>query len=128
VSADDGFTAVLLLALMALAALLCVVTADAANVLVARARAQTAADASALAAATAEWPFAANGETPQQAATRVAERGGATLVSCTCPLRGTARVEVSMPTHIRRLGAAPRVVHAVAEAHLDVNRIFEPQR
>ncbi len=125
---DDGFTAALLLALMALAALLCLVTADAANVLVSRARAQAAADAAALAAATAEWPFAANGETPEQAATAAADANGAVLVSCACPLRSSARVEVSMPTRIRMLGVAPREVRAFAEAKLDVNRIFAPQR
>jgi len=126
---DGGFASVLLVTLLALTALLCLVTADAANVLVSRARAQSAADAAALAAATAEWPFTDNGETPQDAATKAAERSGATLESCECPIRGpSARVEVSMRTRIRMLGVAPSRVLAFAEAKLDINRIFAPQR
>lgn len=126
---DGGFASVLLVTLLALAALLCLVTADAANVLVSRARAQSAADAAALAAATAEWPFADKSETPEHAAAKAAEANGATLESCACPLRGpTARVEVSMRTRIRMLGVAPSKVVSFATAELDVNRIFAPQR
>jgi len=124
---DGGFASALLISLLALAALLCLVTADAANVLVSRARAQAAADAAALAAATAAWPFTGRGETPEQAASRVSAANGATLESCTCPMRATARVVVSMRTRIRMLGVAPSKVSATAAATLDVNRIFAPQ-
>jgi hypothetical protein len=125
---ERGTVSVLLLSLLALAALFCLATADAANVLVVRARARSAADAAALAASVAEWPFAANGGSPQDAASEAARANGATLESCTCPLRGSALVEVSMRTYIRMLGVAPRVVYATAAAKLDINRIFAPQR
>jgi secretion/DNA translocation related TadE-like protein len=126
---ERGFASVMLVSLLALAALLCLVTADAANVLVSRSRAQSAADAAALAAATAEWPFTGEKQTPEQAATDAAQANGATLVSCTCPLRGpTAHVEVQVPTRIRMLGVAPSKVNATAEAKLDIDRIFAPQR
>jgi uncharacterized membrane protein len=125
---DDGFASALLIVLLALAALLCLVTADAANVLVSRARAQSAADAAALAAATAAWPFTHTGTAPEDAARDAAERNGATLESCTCALRAPARVVVSIRTRIRMLGVAPPKVTATAEATLDVNRIFAPQR
>jgi secretion/DNA translocation related TadE-like protein len=126
---ERGFASVMLVSLLALAGLLCLVTADAANVLTSRARAQQAADAAALAAATAEWPFTGTKQTPEQAATEAAQANGAKLVSCACPLRGpTARVEVQLPTRIRMLGVAPSKVTAVAEAMLDIDRIFAPQR
>jgi uncharacterized membrane protein len=116
-------------ALLALAALLCIATADAANVLVSRSHAQHAADAAALAAATAEWPFTKTNLTPDEAADQQAKANGATLVRCDCPLRGpTARVTVSVRTFIRMLGVAPSKVTATAEAKLDINRIFAPQK
>jgi hypothetical protein len=124
---EGGTISVLLMSLLALAALFCLATADAADVLIVRARAQSAADAAALAASVAEWPFAANGEAPKDAASKAAHADGATLESCTCPLRGSASVKVSMRTYIRMLGVAPRVVYATATAKLDINRIFAPQ-
>ncbi len=122
---QDGFASVLLVVLLALAALLCLATADAANVLVTRARAQNAADAAALAAAVAEWPFVARHESPDDAAARVAEANGATVDACDCQLRNTyARVTVSMRTRIRMLGVAPSRVTATAQATFDIDRIF----
>lgn len=124
---DDGCVSALMLALLALAGLLCLAVADAANVLVARARAQSAADAAALAAAVAQWPFAARDEEPTDAAQQTADDNGATLESCECPLRGTsATVTVSVPTRIRLLGVAPPRVDARATSVLDVGRVFEP--
>ena len=124
---EDGFASALLIVLLALAALLCLACADAANVLVSRARAQSAADAAALAAAVAEWPFVAHGEAPDDAASRTAQANGATLESCDCQLRATyARVTVSMATRIRMLGVAPSRVTATASATFDVNRMFAP--
>jgi secretion/DNA translocation related TadE-like protein len=124
---EDGFASAILLALLALAALLCLAVADAANVLVARARAQSAADAAALAAAVAQWPFAGRDEEPVEAAERVAALNGAELESCDCDQRGDeAAVTVSVPTRIRMLGVAPSRVRESATSSLDVNRVFAP--
>jgi secretion/DNA translocation related TadE-like protein len=123
---EDGFGSAVMLALIALVALLCIATADAANVLVSRARAQTAADAAALAAAAAEWPFLKEGD-PSEAARAQATANGASLESCDCPVRGPrAVVVVSIPTRIRMLGVAPKRVSARAEASLDPGRMFSP--
>jgi secretion/DNA translocation related TadE-like protein len=121
---DDGTISVLMLALLALAALVCLATADAANVLLARSRARSAADAAALAAASAQWSL--DGATdPSAIAGHVAEANGAMLTSCDCEHRGTeAVVVVSVPTRIRLLGAAPREVSASATAALDPGRVF----
>jgi secretion/DNA translocation related TadE-like protein len=122
---DDGFAAVLLVVLLALAGLLCLATADAANVLVTRSRAQNAADAAALAAAVAQWPFVARGEAPDEAAARTAERNGARLESCDCEIRASyARVTVSIRTRVRMLGVAPSRVVAKAEATFEPGRMF----
>lgn len=122
---DDGFASTVMLALLALAGLLCLAVADAANVMVARARAQAAADAAALAAAAAQWPFLRQGS-PEEAAVQTAEANGARLESCECPVRGPrARVTVSIPTRIRMLGVAPRRVEAGAEASFDPSRVFD---
>jgi uncharacterized membrane protein len=124
---EDGFVSAIVVALLALAGLLCLAVADAANVLLARARAQSAADASALAAAVAQWPFAGRDEQPAEAAERTAEVNGATLESCECALRAEqATVSVSVPTRIRMLGVAPSRVHATATSAFDVGRVFEP--
>jgi secretion/DNA translocation related TadE-like protein len=126
---DRGFATPIMLALLLLAALLCLATADAANVLVARTRAQSAADAAALAAAAAQWPFLSKDETPEDAAQAVAEQNGAVLESCDCPLRGArATVEVSIDTHIRMLGVAPPRVTAKAQSRIDLDRVFAPHR
>lgn len=121
---EDGFGAAILLVLLALVALVCVASADAANVLLSRARAQTAADAAALAAAAAEWPFLHEGD-PADAARAQAIANGAQLESCVCPVRGSsAIVVVSVPTSIRMLGVAPRRVSAGAEARFDPGQMF----
>ena len=122
---DDGFISVLMLSLLALAGLLCIATADAANVLMARARAQTAADAAALAAAAAQWPLTEREDEPEEIARRVAAANNATLEACECEPRGeSAAVEVSVPTRIRMLAVAPRRVEARARASVDLGRVF----
>ena len=122
---DDGFGSAVMLALLALAGLLCMAVADAANVLVTRSRAQTAADAAALAAATAQWPFTGQRD-PEDAARQGAEDNGASLESCECPERGEkAVVVVSIETRIRMLGVAPPVVYARAEASFEPGGMFE---
>jgi uncharacterized membrane protein len=124
---ENGFAAPILLALLALAGLLCLATADAANVLVSRGRAQGAADAAALSAAAAQWPFLSQDEDPTDAARRSAEANGANLESCDCPIRGPrAIVVVSMATHIRMLGVAPPRIVARAESTIDAGKIFVP--
>jgi uncharacterized membrane protein len=124
---DDGFVSAIVLALLALAGLLCLAIADAANVLVSRARVQSAADAASLAAAVAQWPFASRDEAPDEAAERTAVANGATLESCECPPRGaSATVTVSMATRIRMLGIAPARVRASASSSFDVGRLFVP--
>ena len=123
---DDGMISVLMLSLLLLAALLCLAASDAANVLVARARAQSAADAAALAAASAQWRLASETGDPADAARRIAEANDAVLESCECALRAeNARVTVSRGTSIRMLGVAPSRVAATAEASADVAKLFE---
>ncbi len=121
---EDGFASAIMLSLLALAALLCLATADAANVLLARARAQTAADAAALAAAAAQ--LEPGDEQPEEAAHRTAESNGAALEECDCPAHGgRAVVTVSIATRTHMLGVAPRKVSSRAEASLDLGRLFE---
>ena len=123
---DDGVISVLMMSLLALAALMCLAVADAANVLLARARAQTAADAAALAAAAVQWRVSGAGD-PTAAATSIAEANGAELESCSCALRDDAAVvTVSIATHIRMLGVAPGRVTATATAHADIGPLFAP--
>lgn len=123
---ETGTGGVILLSMLALVALLCLALGDVANVLLARARAQNAADAAALDAAVAAWPVLGDGTAPEDAAERTAEANGAELVSCECPLRGRVAVTVSVRTRVRYLGVAPASVRARAEAHLDPGRIFAP--
>jgi secretion/DNA translocation related TadE-like protein len=124
---DDGVVSVLMVSLLALAALLCLAVADAANVLLARARAQSAADAAALAAAAVQWRVSGSRDDPTLAAQTIAEANGAELESCSCELRDdSAVVTVSIGTRIRMLGVAPRRVTATATAHVDIGRMFSP--
>lgn len=124
--AEDGFAAPIMLALLALAGLVALATADAANVLITRARVQATADAAALAAAAAQWPFTGMEADPENAARDVADGDGATLEACDCPVRGDrAAVVVSMGTRVRMLGVAPSRVQAAAEARLAPGGVFE---
>lgn len=123
---EAGTGGVILLSMLALVALLCLAVADVANVLLARARAQAAADAAALDAAVAAWPVLGDGTAPEDAAARAAEANGAEVVSCDCPRRGPVTVTVSVPTRVRYLGVAPGVVRARAGAELDPGRMFAP--
>lgn len=124
---ERGFATAVLLVLLALVALFCLAVADAANVLVTAVRARGAADAAALAAATAQWPFLGADEEPTEAAARVAEANGAELVSCDCPLRGDrATVVVAVPTRVRMLGVAPPEVRGRASAEVDPAVLFRP--
>lgn len=126
---EAGVVSALVAVQLALAALVCLVVMDAASVLLARARAQTAADAAALSAAAAQWPFTGAADDPATAADQTATANGARLDSCACPVRGAeAAVEVSVPTRVRLLGVAPARVSARARASLDVGGLFAPPR
>lgn len=98
--------------------------ADLGMFLVARSRAQTAADAAALAAAGEQ---VGKGE-PAEAATRFAASNGATLDSCDCPRGGLdAVVKVSIPVRfvlLKALGVGE--VGARARAEVDLERIRNP--
>jgi secretion/DNA translocation related TadE-like protein len=105
----------LLLSLSALA------VADVGAMLVARGRAQAAADAAALAAVAQQAPILDQGSDPEGAARETAERNGVVLISCACEV-GTpdATVEVELTPRLGFLsGWFGRRVHARAHAHLD---------
>jgi secretion/DNA translocation related TadE-like protein len=71
--------------------------ADLGSMLLARARAQSAADAAALAAVTEQAPILGRGTDPEQAARDEAARNGAALVRCDCTVGETmATVEVTV--------------------------------
>jgi len=108
-------TGTLLMTLFALAA------ADLGALLYARARAQTAADAAALAAIVRQAPILEQGDDPEAAAREAAERNGATLVSCDCTVGSTtATVTVELTPRISFVeGWSGRVVSATARAELD---------
>ena len=88
---EQGAIAVLAAVVLAMVLLMAVALLDVAAVLSARSRAQTAADAAALAAAPATLQL---DTTPREAARRMAEANGARLVSCRCPNDGRWVVRV----------------------------------
>jgi secretion/DNA translocation related TadE-like protein len=81
---DRGAGTVLAVAAMALVVFVALAVLGAAQVITARSRAITAADAAALAAAPTTFPPVAEGRSPSEEARRVAEANGARLVSCRC--------------------------------------------
>jgi Flp pilus assembly protein TadG len=93
--------------------------ADLARVLVASARAQTAADAAALAAA---QELAVPSEVdPSDAAAEYASRNDAVLVACSCPDGGSeATVEVRVAVGPLLLFADDRIVRGAARAVVDL--------
>ena len=95
--------------------------ADLGSMLLARARAQSAADAAALAAVVAQTPILGHANDPEQAARDVAGRNGAALLRCDCPQGSTfATVEVTvMPRLVFLSGWFGRTAHASARAALD---------
>jgi secretion/DNA translocation related TadE-like protein len=90
---DDGSTSLVVVALVAVVATLSVAVAALGTVYAARARAQTAADAGALAAAVATFPPAGPGD-PVAVSGRVVADNGATLIACECPRSGGLAVRV----------------------------------
>ena len=81
-SSEAGSVTVLAASVLFLAGVLVLVAVDLLRVVQARARAQTAADAAALAAA--QEIAVPAGRTPAEVAAEYAERNGGTLVSCDC--------------------------------------------
>ena len=106
-----------LMTLFALAA------ADLGSMLVARSRAQAAADAASLAAVVQQAPILGQGEDPEGAARDAAERNGVSLVSCECVVGTTeATVTVEMQPRLSFIeGWFGRVVRATARAELDAD-------
>jgi Flp pilus assembly protein TadG len=103
--------------------LLALAAADLGSMLWARARAQTAADAAALAAVVQQAPVLGQGDDPEGAAREAAERNGATLVSCDCAVGETeATVTVETLPKLSFLeGWFGRRVHATARAEVDAD-------
>ncbi len=93
---ERGSVSILVAAVLALAAALALVSVDLLGALHTKARAQTAADAAALAAA--QQMVLPSAVDPSRAAREFARRNGATLVACDCPAGGSeAVVEVTLP-------------------------------
>lgn len=100
--------------------LLSTVVLDATAYLVAAARAQTAADTAALAAATIAHPNGGRRGDPRAEAALIAREGGARLTGCACA-RGSEQVEVTVAVDVPALVIprfAAREVTAVATATL----------
>ena len=88
---ERGSVSIVVVALMAVALALSMGAADLARVLTGAARAQTAADAAALAAAQ-ELAVGSSGSAPGDLAAEYAGRNDAVLTSCTCDAGGTEAV------------------------------------
>lgn len=126
-TAEHGAVSVLLLVQLVLIGLFGLALGDAANVLLARSRAQAAADAAALAAGAEQWRATGDGRDPAAVAEVFAAVNGAALEGCDCPSRGDGvRVTVSVRTRVRMLGVAPPRVRASAEAAVDLGAVFRP--
>jgi secretion/DNA translocation related TadE-like protein len=97
---DRGTVTVLAAALVLVAAVLTIASVDVARVLGARARAQTAADAAALAAA--QELAVPSGRDPAQAAAEYGLRNGGTLRWCRCE-PGTEEAVVEVAVEVRLL-------------------------
>jgi secretion/DNA translocation related TadE-like protein len=116
---ERGSVSIVVVALMAVALVLAIGVADLARVLTRAARAQTAADAAALAAAQ-ELALPSDLQ-PVDLATMYAERNGAVLTACSCEAGGTEAV-VTVTVQVGSLVLAPddRVVTARARAVVQV--------
>jgi len=121
VISQRGSVSILMVAGALLLSLSSLAVADLGSMLLARAHAQQAADAAALAAVVRQAPILREGSDPEAAARDAAERNGATLTSCSCDV-GTAdaTVEVEVTPKLGFLsGWYGRKAHAKAHAHLD---------
>jgi DNA topoisomerase-1 len=118
--AERGSVSIIVVALMAVALVLAMGAADLARVLTGAARAQTAADSAALAAAQ-ELAVGSSGSAPGDLAAEYAGRNGAVLTACSCDAGSTEAV-VTVTVQVGALLLAPddRVVTARARAVVDV--------
>jgi secretion/DNA translocation related TadE-like protein len=118
---ERGSVSIVVVALMAVALVLAMGVADLARVLTGAARAQTAADAAALAAAQELASASGAGVEPADLAAAYAERNGALLTACSCEAGGTEAV-VTVTVQVGSLVLAPddRVVTARARAVVDI--------
>jgi secretion/DNA translocation related TadE-like protein len=114
-----GSASIVVAALLALAVVLSLGAADLGRVLVRVARAQTAADAAALAAA--QELAVPGGRRPKEVAAEYATANGAALRSCACPIGGVdAVVEVAIEVGGLLIARDGRVVAARARAVVDL--------
>lgn len=105
---------------LALTALVLVLVVDLTAYTVAAGRAQTAADAAALAAISASHPMGSLDGPPLIQAQRVARANGGTVRTCDCA-NGAERVAVTVAVPVRAVAAtrfAARTAVATAQAHL----------
>jgi len=118
---ERGSVSILMLTGTLLFTLSALAVADLGSMLYARARAQQAADAAALAAVAQQAPILDQGSDPEGAARETAERNGAELLDCGCDVGTTdATVEVAVTPRLGFLsGWYGRRAHAKARAHLD---------
>jgi hypothetical protein len=117
------------LVIVGLAVVLATVLAGIGQVLGARVRAVTAADAAALAAVAVTFrPFGSDGD-PAAEAARFAESHGAELVSCDCEVDPTYEpriVEVHVAVEVDVVGLGPRRVTADSRAVMEPLRLLVP--
>jgi Flp pilus assembly protein TadG len=118
---ERGSVSIVVAALMAVALVLAMGAADLARVLTGAARAQTAADAAALAAAQELASASSADVEPADLAAAYAERNGAVLTSCSCDAGGSEAV-VTVTVQVGALLLAPddRVVTARARAVVEI--------
>lgn len=116
---ERGSVTIVVVALMAMSLVLAMGAADLARVLTRAARAQTAADSAALAAA--QELASGAGLEPAGLAAAYAERNGAVLTSCSCDAGGTEAV-VTVTVQVGSLLLAPddKVVTARARAVVQI--------
>jgi secretion/DNA translocation related TadE-like protein len=111
---ERGSVTLIVAASLAFAGVIGAFGADISRAIVARGRAQAAADAAALAAA--QELVISSGRPPQDVAAEYAERGGARLDSCRCdPAVDEVVVSVTLDVHLPLLGQ-DRTVRARARA------------
>ena len=118
-AAERGSVSVVATGMMVVIVVLALASSDVARVLAAASRAQTAADAAALAAAQ-EMAVPSGRETPEEAAGEYASRNGAEVLSCSCAgQEKEAVVEVRVAIGTLLLFGSDRAVTARARAVVD---------
>lgn len=116
---ERGSGTVLAIGLLAVTVVAAMAVVSATQIVIARARAVTAADAAALAAAPMTFPPVAQGESPVAVASDMALSNGARLVRCECVVLANfdtraVEVEVGIPVDLILIG--PRLVRATSRA------------